>query len=103
MDKDIIGKNIYSQETVIFIKKSENSKDATSRRDYKLFTGIGNSMSKPYQYYSTNHTLRNTFKVACRNQGWNFNDFVEIYSGEKTGRNKRYFYMLMDINKEMIK
>lgn len=39
---------------------------------------------KQIEYYETNETKRNTFKKVCSNHCLDFNDFVEVSSGNKT-------------------
>lgn len=59
--------------------------------------GDKNPKSKPIEYYEKNSTQRSHFKVTCKIRGWNFNDFVEIDSGEKCGNTKKYYYIYKNI------
>lgn len=95
MDKDISGLNEYSPAGCVFISKSDNIREANSRRDYSYLrfqTGNRNKNSKPKEHYEKNAVRRHDFIKACRRQGWNFEDFLEIKSEEKyKGRTKFYY------------
>lgn len=119
MDKDTIceekgiSPKYYGKDTVMFITLAENSKEMMDRnmKDEewrKEFTdrirenikrGVENKNSKPMEYYETRGTKRGHFKTACRRQGWNFDDFIEIDSGERycnKNNNKhdaKYYYI----------
>lgn len=101
IDKDFAGGKLYSPETCIFISAKENAREARSRQDYsylsKKQSGTGNINSKPLEYYKKNPVFRFDFKTTCKKQGWNFEDFEEIFSGQKRTGNgksdKKYFYI----------
>lgn len=119
MDKDTIceekgiSPKYYGKDTVMFITLAENSKEMMDRnmKDEewrKEFTdrirenikrGVENKNSKPMEYYETRGTKRGHFKTACKKQGWNFDDFIEIDSGERycnKNNNKhdaKYYYI----------
>lgn len=61
------------------------------------YIGEKNPMSKPMKYYETKPTQRSHFKTTCKNQGWNFEDFIEIDSGEKIGTHRKYYYIYKHI------
>lgn len=59
--------------------------------------GYKNHNSKPIEYYEKNSTQRNNFKNTCLRQGWDFNDFIEVFdvchikpSGKRV---KKYYYI----------
>ena len=47
---------------------------------------------KEIEYYEKKSITRGDFKVKCQRQNLNFNDFLEIESGDERGTNKKYFY-----------
>ena len=48
---------------------------------------------KDETFYNEKSTQRSDFKISCKKQGWNFEDFKETFSGEKTNcGHKKYFY-----------
>lgn len=56
--------------------------------------GCRNHNSKPKEYYAENYVRRENFKATCKNQGWNFEDFEEVWKGDKDSRyNKKYYYI----------
>lgn len=57
------------------------------------FLGSKGRNAKPKEYYATKSTTRATFKKTCKRQGWGFEEFEEIGSGEKCWTNKKYYYI----------
>lgn len=58
--------------------------------------GALNPNSKPVEYYETNDTTRVNFRRTCDRQGWNFDDFEEVFSrrvSRKDGIRKDTFYI----------
>lgn len=55
-------------------------------------SGSNHGKAKPKEYYSTKTTKRTNFKIICKRQDWNFDDFTEIDSGEKCGKIIKYYY-----------
>lgn len=50
--------------------------------------------TKPKGYYATKPTKRSAFKIICKHQGWNFEEFKEIWKGDKTKYyHKKYYYI----------
>lgn len=47
---------------------------------------------KNIEYYEKKSLTRGDFKRVCLTHKCNIKDFDEIYSGEKKGTNKKYFY-----------
>ena len=82
---------------MIFITVSDNTKEMMNRNmkdeewrknhfnNIKQYIkrGVENKNSKPMEYYETKGTKRGHFKTACRRQGWNFDDFIEVDNGER--------------------
>lgn len=118
LDKDILCEKlkvypkIYSPETCMFVSRSENQKEMASRRDNSSFiymsrnnncmhgetkykiSGQNNYNSKPKSYYKDNPVVKSVFKTTCKKQGWNFEDFDEVWSGDRTKcYHKKYFYI----------
>lgn len=56
--------------------------------------GSDNHNSHPKEYYEKNPTDRATFKTACKNQGWVFDEFEEIYSNVKVPSGHKKFYYI---------
>lgn len=57
--------------------------------------GSLNSNSKPKKHYETKSCFRSEFKKICKNQGWDFDDFEEIFAEWKYTKDKRlrkYYY-----------
>lgn len=117
MDKDIICEEkgiypkYYGKDTITFVSISDNSKEMMKRNlsdeewCKKFFKNIKNNVkkgkdnynSKPMKYYETKGTRRGHFKTACKRQGWNFDDFIEVDSGERyverRGTHIKYYYI----------
>lgn len=60
-----------------------------------------NPNSKPKEYFSINAVTRGSFKRTCETQGWEFEDFEEIFAIQiidKKGlkKDKKYYYKLKD-------
>ncbi|MEG0151635.1 MAG: hypothetical protein RR744_00450 [Cellulosilyticaceae bacterium] len=100
IDKDILGAGEYSEKSVVLISKEENSRIMATGK-----IGDLNSMAKPKEYYSVNTSFRHSFKKICKNRGWNFEDFNEIFSGEISNNyQKRFYYIeIMGGNDEVCK
>lgn len=65
------------------------------------YAGCKSYKAKSKEYYASNARLRGNFKKICKSQGWQFDDFEEIFSGwhyHKIGkRERKYLYILKDI------
>lgn len=52
--------------------------------------------AKSKEYYETKSALRANFRVVCKNQNWNFDDFEEIFAGwyyyPSGQKQKKYYY-----------
>lgn len=59
----------------------------------KKISGSNHSKAKSKEYYKTHTSIRCNFKTICKKQGWNFNDFEEIDSGEKYRTHKKFYYI----------
>ena len=81
LDKDIGGNKIYSPDNCTFIKQSLNTRIARQRNE---------------EYYRTTPSRRQQFIISCVKKGWNFNDFEEIDSGERSSRHKLFYYVRKD-------
>ena len=122
MDKDTICEErgicpkYYGKDTIIFISIHDNCSESSRRRwgwngkdkiskikphnkqnrDVKI--RAGQSSSETMEYYETKGIKRGHFKTICKRQGWNFDDFIEIDSGERyytkdgRARDKKYYY-----------
>ena len=102
LDKDIKGNGkIYSPQTCLFVSASENIMEEHKRRDCSYMKG-NKFGCKEKEFYSENPVFRNNFKRTCINQGWNFEDFEEIFShvhtNGKNKRNKFYYKYRGDLN-----
>lgn len=53
------------------------------------------SCKKSKEYYGTCSVTRAHFKKICINNEWTVSSFEEVYSGEKTGKVKKFFYNLI--------
>lgn len=57
---------------------------------------VGEKFILGYRRFETKSTTRTNFKDCCRKQKLNFEDFIEVFSGEyiirKRGKEKRFFY-----------
>ena len=87
IDKDLGGGKIYSPETCRFISKKENRVESSKRRDNSYlshFSGRNSHRHKPKEYYLTKPTRRADFKIICKRNEWDMNDFVEIETKHKT-------------------
>lgn len=62
-------------------------------KGYIEHLGANHHMSKSKSYYETSPTIRGRFKITCKRQGWDFLDFIEIYSGEKYRTSRKYYYI----------
>ena len=54
-----------------------------------------NSLDK--ESYIKNCVVRGNFKRACGSSGWDFVDFIEIYSGKKQNSNKKFYYVTKEV------
>ena len=84
VDKDFCGLKLYSPETCRFVSKSDNSREAMTRRDYS-------SSRKDIEYYSITPVQRANFIRGCVRAGINPDDFKEIDSGVKNKQGRRLF------------
>ena len=57
----------------------------------EMNVGDKNPNAKPKEYYETHAVIKSNFKRTCKKMNWNFEDFIEIYSGITTDR-KLYYY-----------
>ena len=55
--------------------------------------GRDNPRSKTKEYYSITPTKRSNFKTTCKRMGWNFNSFIEVYSGQNGKEHRKYYYI----------
>lgn len=76
------------------IKISQNRKGLCLGENHKNY--------KNFEYYKNHPITRGNFKLMCKNKGWNFNNFKEIYSNEKVSKsgNKKYFYEYIEDEKQ---
>ena len=84
VDKDFCGLKLYSPETCRFVSKSDNSREAMTRRDYS-------DLRKDNEYYSITPVQRANFTRGCVRAGINPDDFEEIDSGVKNKQGRRLF------------
>lgn len=57
------------------------------------FSGSKSYNYKPKNYYKNKTTSRSDFKRICKKQNWIFEDFEEVYSGEKYKTHRKYYYI----------
>lgn len=88
----MFGKN-HTEETKQKISKAKKGKYVGDENHMFGKKGEAHPSSKPKEYYETHPVVRGSFKITCKNQNWEFDDFYEIDSGEKCGYNKKYFYI----------
>lgn len=55
---------------------------------------ISEKVRKEFAYYETNPVRRGNFKSKCKKENICFENFNEVFSGEKDFTNKKYFYFL---------
>lgn len=55
-------------------------------------SGKNSNNYKPESFYYESPVTRQVFKRTCANQGWDFEDFTEIWRGDKINTNKKYYY-----------
>lgn len=70
-------------------------KENSLHSSYK-FMGENNPRSNSKDFYKNNPITRTQFKKSCKRKKWHFEEFEEIYSGKKQGKNKMYFYRSKD-------
>lgn len=97
IDKDIKvpGNKCYGPEFCMFVSQADNNREATSRRDnsyLKEKTGVNHHSHRPMNHYETKASRRHEFKRNCKSNGWNFEDFKEVFSGIKTSQYTKLFY-----------
>lgn len=72
--------------------------------DKTYATGSNNYSAKPKEYYATTPYYRSAFKnIICKHQGWDFNDFEEVFAEWHwySGRRKRkYYYIYKGVTNE---
>lgn len=49
--------------------------------------------AKPKEYYATKSTRRDSFRGICQRQGWQFEDFEEIFKGDRYDGRKKFYYI----------
>lgn len=69
--------------------KENNNHGSKNERN----SGLNNCNSKSKDYYATKAVVRVSFVRTCKNQKWDFNGFIEVFSGEKCNSHKKYFYI----------
>ncbi|MGL4949421.1 MAG: hypothetical protein ACRC5M_03480 [Anaeroplasmataceae bacterium] len=74
----------YEPSNVRWLTQAENNRN---KREQEL---------KDIRKYETISIIRTNFKERCETRDLNFEDFMEIDSGEKSGTNKKYFYKLKE-------
>lgn len=55
--------------------------------------GNNNPRSRTKEHYAITPTMRNNFKTTCKRMGWDFNYFIEVYSGQNSHEHKKYYYI----------
>ena len=61
--------------------------------------GVRSNSFKPKEYYGSKLSSRTNMKKICKNNNWDFDDFLEIFKGDKgNGKNKRklFYYVLKE-------
>lgn len=101
MDKDFLGKGYYGKDSIIFISHSVNVSESTERNmeihinRLKKQLGFKHPKAKQKKFYETKATTKSNFKKICKTQGWNFDDFEHINSGEKA-KDRHYLYFFKE-------
>lgn len=57
--------------------------------------GNKNPSFNPKEFYATKKTVRNSFKRICKNQNWDFNDFDEVWKGDRNKYYQKEFYYIL--------
>lgn len=88
-------KNDNRCENLEWVTAKENSNHGTrNERIRGKTTGIKNHKYRPKKYYSEKSSYRFCFKKICKTQGWDFNNFFEVWKGYKDNNyRKKYFYL----------
>lgn len=80
-----------------FKEIDSGEKHETNKKYFYIYIGEDNKdygvQINEKEYYETHSAQRHHFKIACKRQNWNFDEFEEVYSGEKCGTNKKYYYV----------
>lgn len=80
-----------------FKEIDSGEKRGSAKKYYYIYVGENNKdygvQNNEKEYYSINPTRRADFKRACNKHNWNFDEFEEINSGEKTQRVYKYYYI----------
>ncbi len=74
---------IFSQKTRQKLKdacKHRVFSEETKRKMGESHKGAKSGNSKPKEFYATRPTTRSSFKNICKNQSWNFDDFIEEFA-----------------------
>lgn len=95
-DSFFSGYNMTTGGDYDFMKKHPFYKEYQKTSKVKI-SGGKNYNSKPIEYYSTHSSTRGNFKIYCKHQGWDFNNFIEIETDERNASgNKKFYYVYME-------
>lgn len=73
--------------------KGRQLSEETKKKLSEALKGDKSPKSKPREYFAENPCTKFNFKTICKKQNWNFEDFIEVDSGEKCWRHKKYYYI----------
>jgi len=82
---------------------SNNRVDNLEWCTYKYNTNYGTrnervrrKNGKPKEHYAAKATIRSSFKNICKRMDWRFEDFKEIWLGDKINSNNKYYYIVKE-------
>lgn len=92
----------HTEETKLKIRLAYNKSTLSNETIIRRKEGYKKSAEKrrhPIEYYTINPVVRKDFKRICKNQGFNFEEFNEIFSGERDStKHKKFYYVYVGKN-----
>ena len=89
------GLSRYGKDSAMYGKSHTEEyklKISASRKGKTL--GANNINYKPKEYYINKASTRSNFKRICKSQGWLFDNFEEVFSGELAKDSHKKFYYI---------
>lgn len=103
MDKDILGFGFYGKSSVIFVEKKYNVSESTKRNinihidRMKKNIGEKHHKYKNKEWYKENPCTKSNFKKICRTQGWDYDKFLPIDSGNRAKDRHILYYFVEQV------